>query len=127
MASARASALVVVALLAGLLAGYGLAGAAHTPPNDACANFGSLPEGSSSSLKLVGWPLGVRCEYYGTANEGRSESFGPSRGETLAWMAMAALLGLTALRMLDHADRACARASRPQRRTRRVYASCLLP
>jgi len=63
MADARLPALVVVALLAG----YGLAGAAHTAPSDACAHVGSLPESSSSSSRLERWPLGVRCEYFGTS------------------------------------------------------------
>jgi len=98
MARARALAAVLVALLAGLLSGYGLAGAAHTPPNDACGNFGNLPEGSSSSSAIDLWPLAVSCEYYGTAGERRSESFGPSRHESLVWMAMAALFALVALR-----------------------------
>jgi len=61
MVRARALAAVLVALLAGLLSRYGLAGAAHTPPNDACGNFGNLPEGSSSSSAVDRWPPGVSC------------------------------------------------------------------
>jgi hypothetical protein len=95
----RLPALVLVALLAGVLAGSGLAGLAHAPPNDACSDFGNLPEGSVSGSDFDLWPLGLRCEYSGRGGERRTESFAPSLGELLAWIALAALLAGAALSM----------------------------
>jgi hypothetical protein len=94
----RLPALVLVALAAGVLVGSGLAGFAHAPPNDACSNFGSLPEGSVSGGRLELWPLGLRCEYFGRGGERRTESFAPSLGELLGWIALAGLLAGAALR-----------------------------
>jgi hypothetical protein len=99
MTRPRLTAVVVVALLAGVLAGSGLAGLAHAPPNDACSDFGSVAEGSVSGGELDLWPLGLRCEYLGRAGERRTESFAPALGELAAWIAFAALLAGAALRM----------------------------
>ena len=98
--TARA-ALLVVALAAGVLAGSGLGAFAHGPPNDACSQFESLPEGSSSSGSLELWPLGLRCEYRVAGRVARSEFFGPTAAELYAWIAAAALLAAIALLRRD--------------------------
>jgi hypothetical protein len=57
--TARSLAAVLVVVAAGVLIGSGLAALAQAPPNDPCADFGTLPEGSSSSGSLelsgAGW------------------------------------------------------------------------
>jgi len=95
----RVATFVVVLLLAAVPVGSGLAALAQTRPNDACSDFGDLPEGSVSGSSFDLWPLGVRCAYYGTAGQRRSESFRASLGEQWAWIAFAALLAGCALRM----------------------------
>jgi hypothetical protein len=95
----RLPALVLVVLLGGVLAGSGLGGLAHAQPNDACSEFGSLSEGWVSGSGLDLWPLGLRCEYSGPAGQRRTESFAPSLGEWLGWIAAGALLAGAALRM----------------------------
>jgi hypothetical protein len=90
-------ALLVVALAAGALAGSGLGAFAHGPPNDACSQSDSLPEGSSSSGSLELWPLGLRCEYRVAGRVARSEFFGPTAAELYAWIAAAVLLAAAAL------------------------------
>ncbi|HEV2777161.1 MAG TPA: hypothetical protein VGV90_16345 [Solirubrobacteraceae bacterium] len=100
----RALVYVIVALVAGILAGSGLAGLAHHPGNDPCLDFGSLPEGvtsSSSSLEL--WPLGLRCEYAVRGRFARAEFFGPAMAELYAWIAAAALFAGLALLRRDSA------------------------
>ncbi|MEJ7798161.1 MAG: hypothetical protein WKF42_06650 [Solirubrobacteraceae bacterium] len=87
----------IVALAAGVLAGSGLAALAHAPPNDACSDFVSLPEGSSSGGSLNLWPLGLRCEYLIGSEQVRSEYFGPTIGELWAWIVLTALLSAAAL------------------------------
>ena len=100
MTRLRLPALVLVALLAVLLAGSGLAGFAHAPPNDACLDFGGRTEERSVwSGKVELWPFGLRCEYFGPRGERRTKSFAPSFGELAAWIALAALLAVAALRM----------------------------
>jgi hypothetical protein len=87
----------LVVIAAGLLIGSGLAALAQAPPNDPCADFGTLPEGSSSSGSLELWPLGGRCEYYVGTRLARSAFLGPSTAELYAWIAAAALLTAIAL------------------------------
>ena len=99
MTRLRLPALVLVALLAGALAGSGLGGLAHAPQNDACSDFASLPEGSVSGGEFDLWPLGLRCEYFGRGGERRTESFAPSLEELAAWIVVATLLAGAALRM----------------------------
>jgi hypothetical protein len=57
--TARSLAAVLVVVAAGVLIGSGLAALAQAPSNDPCADFGTLPEGSSSSGSLelsgAGW------------------------------------------------------------------------
>jgi hypothetical protein len=99
MTGLRLPALVLVALLAGVLVGSGLGGLAHAPPNDACLDFGGRAEERSVwTGKVELWPLGLRCEYLGP-REPRTKSFAPSFGELAAWIALATLLAVAALRM----------------------------
>ncbi|MDP1848018.1 MAG: hypothetical protein Q8K79_09515 [Solirubrobacteraceae bacterium] len=88
---------LVVALTAGVLAGSGLAGLSSPLPNDACADFGSLPEGSTSGGSLELWPLGNRCEYYVGSRLARTTRFGPTTAELYAWIVAATLLAALAL------------------------------
>ncbi len=86
------SALLVLALAAGVIAGSGLGAFAHGPPNDACSQFERLPEGSSSSGSLELSPLGLRCEYRVAGRVARAEFFGPAAAELYAWIVAATLL-----------------------------------
>ncbi len=95
--TARSLAAVLVVIAAGVLIGSGLGALAQAPRNDPCADFGTLPEGSSSSGSLELWPLGGRCEYHVDTRLARSAFLGPSTAELYAWIAAAALLIAVAL------------------------------
>ena len=96
--TSRLAPALLTAAAAGVLAGSGLAALAHAPRNDACSDFGSLAEGSSSGGSLELWPLGLRCDYYGAAGRlARSEFLGPPAGELYAWIALATVLAAAAL------------------------------
>lgn len=95
--TARSLPLALVVIAAGVFVGSGLAALAQAPSNDPCGDFGSLPEGSSSSGSLELWPVGQRCEYYVGSRLARSAFLGPSAAELYAWIAVAALLAAIAL------------------------------
>jgi hypothetical protein len=102
--SARVPVSLFVAAVVGVLAGSGLAGLAEAVPNDPCSDFGSLPEGTSSSVgALELWPPGLRCRYFVGSDLVRSEQFGPTTAEHYAWIAAAALLAGLALLRRDSA------------------------
>ena len=86
-----------LAVAAGVLAGNGLAGLAHAPPNDACSAYVGPPESSDSNTTLDLWPLGLRCSYLVGSDEVRSEVFGATLAELWAWITAAALLAAIAL------------------------------
>lgn len=92
----RAPTLLLVAIVGGVLAGSGLAGLADPLPNDPCLDYGSLPEGSSSSSSFEVWPLGLNCEYRVGDRLARSGSFGPTTAELYAWIGAATLLAAMA-------------------------------
>jgi hypothetical protein len=94
---------LLVALLAGVVAGSGLAALAHVPPNDACSDFGALGEGSSSGSSFDLAPFGLWCEYSVSGRVVRTQSFAPTTGELLAWIALAAALAAFALLRRDSA------------------------
>ena len=85
----RARVLLVagLAVAAGVIAGDGLAGLAHAPPNDLCSDYAGIPEGSDSTGTLDLWPLGLRCAYFVGSDEVRSEYFGATLAELWASMA----------------------------------------
>ena len=95
--TARSLPLALVVMAAGVFVGSGLAALAQAPSNDPCADFGALPEGSTSSGSLELWPLGGRCEYYVGGRLARSAFLGPSVAELYAWIAIATLLTSIAL------------------------------
>lgn len=101
--SARVPVSLLVAAVVGGLAGSGLAGLAEVVPNDPCSDFGSLPEGSSSSSSFEFWPLRLQCEYHVGSRLARSATFGPSTAELYAWIGAATLLAATALLRRDSA------------------------
>jgi hypothetical protein len=84
--------------VAGVLVGSGLAALADAPPNDACSDFGTLPEGSSSSGSVELWPLGLRCDYVAGGRIARAAFFGPPAAELYAWIVVAGLVAFVALR-----------------------------
>ncbi len=92
-----------MALTAGVLAGSGLAGLSSPLPNDACLDYGSLPEGSTSGGSVELWPLGRHCEYRVGGRLARTTHFGPTTAELYAWIAAATLLAWLALRRRDSA------------------------
>lgn len=94
---------LIVTLAAGALVGNGLAGLSSFPPNDACADFGSLPEGSTSGGTVEFWPLGRHCEYHVGSRLARTTDFGPSTAALYAWIVAATLLAAIALRTRDSA------------------------
>lgn len=94
---------LIVTLAAGALVGSGLAGLSSPPTNDACADFGSLPEGSTSRGSMEFWPLGRHCEYHVGSRLARTTHFGPATAELYAWIAAATLLATIALLKRDSA------------------------
>jgi hypothetical protein len=94
---------LLVTLAAGVLVGSGLAGLSSPLPNDACSDFGSLPEGSTSGGSMDLWPLGQDCEYHVGSRLTRTTHFGPTTAELYAWILAAALLTAIALRRRDSA------------------------
>ena len=103
---------LVVALLASLVVGNGLAALANAPPNDACSDFGDLREGATSSSALELWPLGRRCDYEVGGQAAYSTLFVPSAAELYAWIVGAALLlAFAALRGDEAAARGAAAAA----------------
>src|SRR5688500_5564142 len=89
--------ILLVSLLVGVVAGSGLGALAHLPPNDACSDFGYLPEGSSSGSSFDLTPFGLWCEYSVSGRIVRTESFTPTTVELLGWIALAAALAAFAL------------------------------
>ena len=89
---------LLVVLLVGVLAGSGLAALAHFPPNDACTVF---EEGSSSSSSFDFTPFGLWCESTISGRVVRTQSFTPTTGELLGWIALAAALAAFALLRRD--------------------------
>ena len=101
--SARVPVSLLVAAVVGVLAGSGLAGLAEVVPNDPCSDYGSLPEGTSSSSSFEFWPLRLHCEYYVGSRLARSATFGPTTAELYAWIGAATLLAVIALLRRDSA------------------------
>jgi hypothetical protein len=99
-ARGRRGLLLAVVLLGGALAGNGLAGLAHTPPNGGCAsNAAAMIEGADWSGSLDWWPLGTSCEYR-SDRVVASARYAPATVELAAWIALATLLAAFAIDLL---------------------------